>query len=112
MDTEAAPFIAAFIAQLEEQGVPLLDHVTGLPLDQPEDQLEQAKKLLGELPPGLTHFILHPSSDTPELRQITPDWPSRVANYRVFLSKELQDFIKNEGIHLIGYHQIRDLLRR
>ncbi|HSF83135.1 MAG TPA: hypothetical protein VLA49_17995, partial [Anaerolineales bacterium] len=64
------------------------------------------------LPPGLTHFIIHPSIDTPELRAITPDWPSRVANYETFMRQELQDFIKNEGIHLIGYRQIRDLLRR
>ena len=112
INAQAAPLIAATIAQLEEQGVPLLDHVTGLPLDQPEGQLEQAKKLLGELPPGLTHFVFHPSIDTPELRQIAPDWPSRVANYEVFLRKELRDFIKNEGIHLIGYRQVRDLLRR
>lgn len=111
MDAEAAAFLAAFNAQLEAQGIPLLDLVTGLPLDQPDGQLELAKKMLAELPPGLTHFIIHPSIDTPELRAITPDWPSRVANYETFMRQELQDFIKNEGIHLIGYRQIRDLLR-
>lgn len=111
MDAELSLFLAAFTSQLEEQGIPLVDLVTGLPLDQPDSQMELAKKMLSELPPGLTHFIIHPSLDTPELRAITPDWPSRVANYQVFMQAELQDFIKNEGIHLIGYRQIRNLLR-
>jgi len=45
-----------------------------------------------------------------ELRAIAPDWPSRVANYATFMRQELRDFIKSEGIHLIGYRQLRDLL--
>lgn len=111
MDTEISTLMAEYTAQLEEQGVPLVDFITGLPLDQPDGQLELAKKMLSELPPGLTHFIHHPSIDTPELRAITPDWPSRVANYRVFMREELKDLIKAEGIHLIGYRQIREMLR-
>jgi hypothetical protein len=27
------------------------------------------------------------------------------------MSPELKDFIKNEGIHLIGYRQIRNVMR-
>jgi predicted glycoside hydrolase/deacetylase ChbG (UPF0249 family) len=111
MDAELSTFLAVYTAQLEEQGIPLVDLVTGMPLDQPDGQMEVAKKMLRELPPGLTHFIIHPSIDTPELRAITPDWLSRVANYQVFMRKELQDFIKSEGIHLIGYRRIRELLR-
>jgi len=110
MDAETSAFLEAFTAQLEEQGFPLVDLITGLPLEQPDGQLELAKKMLAELPPGLTHFIIHPSIDTPELRAIAPDWPSRVANYATFMRQELRDFIKSEGIHLIGYRQLRDLL--
>jgi hypothetical protein len=39
---------------------------------------------------GITHFIFHPSLDTPELRAIAPDWPARVANYNAFMSGELE----------------------
>jgi glutamate synthase domain-containing protein 2 len=59
----------------------------------------------------VTHFIIHPSVDTPELRAITPDWPSRVANYKTFMSKELKDFLKNSGVQVIGYRDLRNLIQ-
>ena len=110
-DRETAAFLASMIGQLEEQGLPLVDNATGLPLDQPDGQLALAKKMLAALPSGLTHFIIHPSIDTPELRAITPDWPSRVANYQTFMSQEIKDFLTNAGIHVIGYKRLRALMR-
>ena len=95
---------------LEEQGIPLIDHIRFMPLDQPVEQIDIAKKVLGELPPGITHFILHPSIDSPEIRAIADDWQSRVSNYKAFLSKEVKDYIKDSGIQVIGYRQLRDLL--
>ena len=95
---------------LEEQGIPLIDHIRFMPLDQPVEQIDIAKKVLGELPPGITHFILHPSIDSPEIRAIADDWQSRVSNYKAFLSKEVKDYIKGSGIQVIGYRQLRDLL--
>jgi len=91
--------------------MPLVDAVGSMPLDQPEGQIEIAKKLLGEIPAGVTHFLFHPSVDTPELRAICPDWPSRVANYHTFMSQEVKDFLNNSGIHIIGYKALRDLIR-
>jgi predicted glycoside hydrolase/deacetylase ChbG (UPF0249 family) len=112
MDPATAAAQAAFIRQLEEQGIPMIDAVIGMPLDQPEGQLEIAKKLLGELPVGITHFILHPAADTPELRALAPDWASRAANYRTFLSKELRSFVRDTGIQVIGYRSLRDVSRK
>ena len=111
LDAETAAGFAAFTQQLEEQGMPLVDALVSMPLDQPEGQIEIAKKLLGEIPAGVTHFLFHPSVDTPELRAICPDWPSRVANYHTFMSKEVKDFLKDSGIHVIGYKALRDLIR-
>ncbi len=111
LDAQTAAFAAQFVLQLEEQGVPLLDHLSGLELDSPRERLEQAKAALESAPPGLTHFIIHPSKDTPELRAITPDWPSRVADYQAFSSPELRDYVKNSGIQVIGYRPIRELMR-
>ena len=111
MDDETADHFAALITHLEEQGLPLVDGMAMLPLDQPEGQLEIIKKILSELPAGVTHFLFHPSIDTPELRAITPDWPSRVANYHTFMDPELKQFIKNQGIQVIGYHHLRALMR-
>jgi hypothetical protein len=85
-----------------------------MPLDQPNlnKQMEIAKDLLGNLPVGITHFILHPSIDTAELRSIAPDWESRVSNYNIFMSDELKTLIESEDLHLIGYRPIRDAMRK
>ena len=96
-----------------ESGVPMLEGLLGMPLNEPDPgrQMDMAKELLGDLPVGITHFILHPSIDTAELRSIAPDWESRVANYNVFMSDELKHVLESEDIKLIGYRQIRDAMR-
>ena len=98
---------------LESIGVPMLNGLLSMPLNEPKEsvQMEVAKDLLGNLPEGITHFVLHPSIDTPELRAIATDWESRVANYNIFMSDELKKFIEREDFKLIGYRAIRDALR-
>jgi predicted glycoside hydrolase/deacetylase ChbG (UPF0249 family) len=97
--------------QLLEAGIPMLEGLLSMPLNEPDGQMETAKQLLGNLPVGITHFVLHPSLDTAELRSIAPDWESRVANYNTFMSDELKMFIEQEDIKLIGYRQIRNAMR-
>jgi predicted glycoside hydrolase/deacetylase ChbG (UPF0249 family) len=111
MDPSSAATTVAFLRQLEEQGLPMVDTVIGMPLEQSEGNLDIAKKLLGDLPAGLTHFILHPAVDTPELRALAPDWAGRVANYQTFLNEDLRAFVRSAGIQVIGYRAIRDFLR-
>ncbi len=96
---------------LESIGVPMLDGILSLPLEHGDDHIGMAKKLFGDLPIGITHFILHPSIDTPELRAIAPDWEARVANYNAFMSDELKKVLEREDIKLIGYRVIRDAMR-
>jgi predicted glycoside hydrolase/deacetylase ChbG (UPF0249 family) len=110
-DWETACRLAKAVHELEAQGVPLVDFATMLPLDRPEDRVDQAKWMLGELPAGLTHFVLHPAVDTPELRAITPDWPSRVADYEAFASRELREYVRQSGVQIIGYRELRELVR-
>ena len=104
---------APVIQKLEEMGLPMMDGLLSMPLNEPSEarQMEIAKELLETLPEGITHFILHPSIDTAELRAIAPDWESRVANYNVFMSEELKKFLEREDIQLIGYRAIRDAMR-
>jgi hypothetical protein len=89
----------------------MVDGLLSMPLDQPHGQMDIAKDLLGNLPVGITHFILHPSIDTAELRSIAPDWESRVSNYNTFMSDDLKKFIESQDIKLIGYRQIRAAMR-
>jgi hypothetical protein len=111
MDGEMATLAAQFVAQLEAQGVPLIDHIIGLPLDEePGDRLALAKREFDALPPGLTHFVIHPAADTPELRAITQSWRSRVADYETLRSNELRDYVRGAGIQVTGYRVLRDLM--
>jgi chitin disaccharide deacetylase len=98
---------------LESMGLPMLNGLLSMPLNEPSEpaQAEIAKKLLGDLPEGITHFVLHPSIDTPELRAIATDWESRVSNYNVFMSDALKMFLEQEDFKLIGYRHIRTALR-
>jgi hypothetical protein len=102
---------APVMDMLENMGVPMVDGILSMPLEHDHDHIGVAKKLLDEAPVGITHFILHPSIDTPELRAIAPDWQARVANYNAFMSDELKAFIENSDLKLIGYRAIRDAMR-
>jgi len=90
---------------------PMMDGVLGMPLEHAHDHIGVAKRLLDETPIGITHFILHPSIDTPELRAIAPDWQARVANFNAFMSDELKKFMESAEIKLIGYRAIKDAMR-
>lgn len=103
---------ASIMDALESMGLPLVDGILGMPLEHGDNHIEVAKQMLGRAPVGITHFILHPSVDTAELRAIAPDWPARIANYNAFMSDELKKFIETEGVKLIGYRAIRDAMRK
>jgi predicted glycoside hydrolase/deacetylase ChbG (UPF0249 family) len=102
---------APIMEMLESLGIPMLDGIFAMPLEHDRDHIEVAKRLLGELPIGITHFLFHPSVDTPELRALAPDWRARVANYNVFMSEELKKILENEDIKVIGYRAIRNAMR-
>ena len=110
-DDETATFATQFVRQLEAQGLPLLDRVVVLPLDQPEERVALVKETFDTLPPGLTHLVIHPAQDSPELRAITPDWRSRVGDYEAFTSTELRDHVRDSGAQVIGYRALRELVQ-
>ncbi len=107
MATGQTEDLTSFNQELEDQGLPLVDAILMMPLDQPDGQVETARKLLDQVPVGITHLLLHPAIDTPELRAACPDWPSRVANHRTFMSKEIKDYIRTCGVRVIGYRDLQ-----
>ena len=110
LDAQAAAVAVAVTRQLEALGLPLLDHLFGLDLGKPDDRLDQAKAAITALQPGITHFILHPSVDYPELREITPDWRARVADYQTFLSEDLRSHLQASGVQVIGYRHLQEIM--
>ena len=105
---ELADQIPKIIEALEMRGFPIIDNFYQTNLAKPVSRLEELKQQLKLLEPGLTHIILHPAEDTPELRDICPDWSGRYADLEVLRSKEFNHFIQNEGIIKIGYRDLRD----
>lgn len=111
LDRAVAGESARVAARLEAEGAPVFDAVVGLPTDDPSDRIETAKQVFDALPPGLSLFILHPAADTPELRAIAPDWRGRVADYEAFASPELLAYVRESGIRVTGYRELRDQMR-
>jgi predicted glycoside hydrolase/deacetylase ChbG (UPF0249 family) len=110
LEAEFARTAAGLVQQLEASGLPLLDAMGGMELDTDADRLERTQQALSDLKPGVTHFIIHPSRDTPELRAITPDWRCRVADYQDFLNDELRQHVRKLGLHVIGYRALKELM--
>ncbi|PTA67384.1 ChbG/HpnK family deacetylase [Deinococcus arcticus] len=107
-----AQAVTLALRALERRGVPLVDHIVMLPLDRGGDQVPLIEDLLATLGPGLTHFILHPARDTPELRAVAGDWAGRVANYEAFLDPRLPGIIARSGVKVTTYRPLRALLGR
>lgn len=105
------PELRPTLDQLATEERLLIDNVLMLPLDNPNEQVALAKRMVSDLQPGITVLIFHPAVDSPELRAIAPDWASRVANYHVGLSIELREHIRKSGVKLVGYRPLRDMLR-
>ncbi len=67
---------------------------------------------LANLQPGVTEMQVHPAKNTPELQAMTADWRARVDDYELLVNEDwLTAEIEQAGATLIGYREIRDLMR-
>lgn len=110
-DEAGAADLVRVTNEFEEQGLPIFDHVYCMSLNTAKGRVAEAAQALAECPSGLTHFIVHPASDTPELQAIAPDWRSRVADRALFLDEAWKSAIAASGVHVIGYRALRDAIR-
>jgi hypothetical protein len=103
----------AELAAMEASGTALLDAVVCMPLDDPQDNLGYARRLLDGLRPGtITLLLLHPATDTPEVRAMCPDWPSRVANFEAFRSEGWRATLRRTDAQVITFRALRDAQRQ
>jgi len=103
--------IRSLLDEAQERGMGLFDEAVFMPLNDHSDRVGQAKKMLKNLPPGLSNFIIHPCVKSPELRAMAPDWKSRVADAELFVSKEWRKAVADSGVEVIGFRALRDALR-
>jgi chitin disaccharide deacetylase len=67
---------------------------------------------LRDLRPGVTEIYLHPAIDTPEVRAMSPDWRQRVDDHSCLVDPDgLRAVTERLGLALIGYRQLRELMR-
>ncbi len=92
-----------------ERGVVFPDHFVRVAGVGSRSVLQEA---VASLEPGVTEAYLHPACDTPELRAMAPDWTARVDDHRMLVSeRDLASAIEGAGAELIGYRELRRLMR-
>jgi len=109
-EAEAAE-IRSIVSAYEDRNL-IADHVLAIHYEDPENAVEEIKRGIDSLQPGVTHYLIHPAKDTPELRQMCAHWRHRVADYDAFRNPEILQYIRDAGVHLIHYRALREAMRR
>jgi len=74
--------------------------------------LRELEAVLGTLDPGVTELHFRPATDSPELRALTGDWASRVADHKLLCgTPNLRQVAEKAGATVIGFRALRDLVR-
>ena len=89
-------------------GLPVLDRVLDLA---ERSEPEAYRQGFDSLSVGLSHAIVHPAAPGYDVEAITRSAPQRVVDYRMMLDPALQAYVAEQGIHLIGYRRLCDLMR-
>jgi chitin disaccharide deacetylase len=93
-----------------EEGVLFPDHYIYPPTN--HSARKTLERLLADLRPGVTELSVHPAVDSPELRALAPDWANRVDDHDVVTTdRAMRALAKRVGVELIGYRELRDLMR-
>jgi hypothetical protein len=104
--------MAAVLDQLDAAGVVTPDHLVFYgPPSVPETE-SYWTNLLRTLKVGVTEILCHPAIARDELRSCARDALQREADFRYFTSDKTRQLIKNEGVEMVGFRQLRDLMRR
>jgi len=100
-----------YMDRMEKWGLPTDDHPT---LDsyrlEARDKPFLYPKLLRELPAGLSEWAIHPAIGSAELQAIAPEWEVRQADLDFFTSEPARDIIAEEGIILLSYRPLQQLM--
>jgi chitin disaccharide deacetylase len=108
MSTEG---MGAILDQLDGFGVVTPDHLVFYgPSSVPETE-SYWTNLIRTLKPGVTEILCHPAIAREELKSCDRDAFQREADFRYFTSDKTRQLIADEGIKLVGFRKLRDLMR-
>ena len=101
------------LERLECKGLPIVDHFRLSPPVNREGSFAGAyEELVRELPAGLTYLALHPSAPGDTEGVFPPGWARlRMGEYHLLQDLGFKQLVADEGIHIIGYRQLRDAMR-
>jgi len=101
---------ALFAKQLEAKGLPLLDRLAQFyGGDSHEERRAKYVESLENLEPGLNELIIHCGYADDELRAITSSAERRDGDRRIFMDPEIAALIKNLGIEVVTWKQVREM---
>ena len=104
--------MGAILDQLDAAGVVTPDHlVFNGPPAVPETE-SYWTNLIRTLKPGVTEILCHPAIARDELKSCARDAAQREADFRYFTSDKTRQLIKHEDVEMVGFRQLRDLMRR
>ncbi|MFG1619054.1 ChbG/HpnK family deacetylase [Nonomuraea wenchangensis] len=94
---------------LRARGLPALDHdfLDSFALDV-AGKAEAYARALRELPPGLSEWAVHPGLGGRASQAADPDgWRVRRGDYEFLTSPRARELLREEGITVLGYDEIR-----
>jgi predicted glycoside hydrolase/deacetylase ChbG (UPF0249 family) len=104
--------MGAILDQLDGFGVLTPDHLVFYGPSSVAETESYWTNLIRTLKPGVTEILCHPAFARDELKSCDRDASQREADLRYFTSDKARQLIADEGIKLVGFRKLRDLMRR
>ena len=104
--------MGAILDQLDAAGVVTPDHLVFNGPPTVSETESYWTNLIRTLKPGVTEILCHPAIARDELKSCARDAAQREADFRYFTSDKTRQLIKHEDVEMVGFRQLRDLMRR
>ena len=103
--------LGAALDQIDAYGIVTTDNLVFPGPPSLEETENYWTTLIRALRPGVTEILCHPAIARDELKHCTDDPLQRDADFRYFTSEKTRRLIEEEGVQLVGYRKLRDLMR-
>jgi len=103
--------MGAILDQLDAAGVVTPDHLVFYGPSSVAETESYWTNLIHTLKPGVTEILCHPALARDELQSCARDALQRDADFRYFTSEKTRQLIKDEGVEMVGFRELRDLMR-
>jgi predicted glycoside hydrolase/deacetylase ChbG (UPF0249 family) len=103
--------MGAILDQLDAFGVVTPDHLVFSGPSKLDETETYWTNLLRTLKPGVTEILCHPAIAREELKSCARDAMQRDADFRYFTSDKTRKLVADEGIKMLGFRELRDLMR-